>query len=487
MFKSIFTKYITAFMLITLVSFVLLAVIMGSMISNYSFEAKRSLVESSAQSTLQSLEAFSRLTGKSFLTLLDEDRDQILETLELQANNSEALVFITDLEGRILISSREPEGFVWETDGIPSSAASQIASGQNSYGFSDLGGAFEKKHLNSISLLRSDGEAEAILFISAPSAQMKGIVDRMSRTVIVSTLLVFAVSLIAVYLMSEKITEPLKDMSRAAKAFAQGRFDVRVPVSGEDEIGELAKAFNNMASSLEKQEDLRNTFLANISHDLRTPMTSISGIIDCILDGAIPPEKQNHYLQQIASEVRRLSRLVSSLLDISRMQAGERRFNMTAFDVCEMARQILISFEQRLEEKQMEVSFDCSSDNILVFADMDAIHQVLFNLIDNAVKFSNEKGSLTITVNQKDKKVYVSVANTGMGIPPEDQPYVFDRFYKSDKSRGLDKTGVGLGLFIVRTIIERHGEEIRVRSEYGKNCEFTFSLPSAPEAKVTKQ
>jgi len=241
-----------------------------------------------------------------------------------------------------------------------------------------------------------------------------------------------------------------------------------------------------MASSLEKLEESRSTFLANISHDLRTPMTSIAGIIDCILEGAIPKEKHNYYLQQIASEVRRLSRLVSSLLDISRMQAGERKFNMTAFDVCEQARQILISFEKRLDEKKLDVVFDCSSDNIMVYADADAIHQVIFNLIDNAVKFSNEGGCLTIKINAKEKKVYVSVLNTGKGIPDEDQPYIFDRFYKSDRSRGLDKTGVGLGLYIVRTIIERHGEEIRLRSEYGKDCEFTFTLSALPEGKVTK-
>lgn len=237
---------------------------------------------------------------------------------------------------------------------------------------------------------------------------------------------------------------------------------------------------------MEKLEETRNTFLANISHDLRTPMTSIAGIIDCILEGAIPAEKHNYYLQQIASEVRRLSRLVSSLLDISRMQAGERKFNMTAFDVCEQARQILISFEKRLDEKKLDVVFDCSSDNIMVYADVDAIHQVIFNLIDNAVKFSDEGGCLTITINAKEKKVYVSIMNTGKGIPDEDQPFIFDRFYKSDRSRGLDKTGVGLGLYIVRTIIERHGEEIRLRSEYGKDCEFTFTLSALPEGKVTK-
>lgn len=492
MFKSIFTKYITAFMVITLISFTLLAVIMSSMITNYSFEAKRSLVESTSLSTVQALRSYMQLTGKDLSELLINNKEEIRQTLTVQAENSEAILFITDTRGEILISSLE-ETDKTLPDKLSDKVLADVLSGQGHYGFSNLDGTFDRKHLNSLHLLYDDSEEEnafktpiAVLFISSPSAQITGFVDQMSRTVMISTLLVFIVALIAVYLISEKITEPLKEMSKAAKSFAQGRFDVRVPVRGEDEVGELAKAFNNMASSLEKAEEMRSTFLANISHDLRTPMTSIAGIIDCILDGAIPPEKHGQYLQQVASEVRRLSRLVTSLLDISRMQAGDRKFNMTAFDICEMARQTLISFEKRLDEKKLEVEFECSSDNINVLADTDAIHQVMFNLIDNAVKFSNESGTLGIRITAKDKKVYVSVSNTGTGIPPEDLPYVFDRFYKSDRSRGLDKTGVGLGLFIVRTIIERHGEEIRVRSEYQKDCEFTFTLSALPEAKVAK-
>ncbi len=490
MFKSIFTKYITAFMVITLISFTLLAVIMSSMITNYSFEAKRSLVESTSLSTMQSLRSFVEITDKRLSVLLQNNQEEIRQTLTVQAENSEAILFITDTNGTVLVSSL-PENESSLPSVIPSELSENVMDGQYQYNFSTLEGLFEHKHLNSVHLLYDDPSKPvqneppiAILFISSPSAQITGFVDQMSRTVTVSTLLVFIVALIAVYLISEKITEPLKEMSRAAKAFAQGRFDVRVPVRGEDEVGELAKAFNNMASSLEKAEEMRNTFLANISHDLRTPMTSIAGIIDCILDGAIPPERHEQYLQQVASEVRRLSRLVSSLLDISRMQAGDRKFNMTAFDICEMARQTLISFEKRLDEKRLDVDFECSSDNIVVCADTDAIHQVMFNLIDNAVKFSNQGGRLSIHIHAKDKKVYISVGNTGQGIPPEDLPYVFDRFYKSDRSRGLDKTGVGLGLFIVRTIIERHGEEIWVRSEYQKDCEFTFTLSQMPEAKL---
>ena len=205
-------------------------------------------------------------------------------------------------------------------------------------------------------------------------------------------------------------------------------------------------------------------------------MTTISGFIEGILDGAIPPENTNHYLGIIAGEVRRLSRLVNSLLDITRIQAGERKFNMAPFDICELAREIIITSEQRLEAKKLDVVFDADSDNMFVNADRDAIHQILYNICDNAIKFSNEGGRYEIGIHEKNGKVTVSVYNEGVGITAEDLPYVFDRFYKSDRSRGLDKTGVGLGLYIARTIIEAHKEKIWVESEYGKWCRFSFTL-----------
>ena len=296
-----------------------------------------------------------------------------------------------------------------------------------------------------------------------------------------ASLWVFLAALIAVYFITERITSPLKNMSRAAKSFAAGKFDIRVDETGDDEVAELAAAFNAMAESLRRADEMRSSFLANVSHDLKTPMTTISGFIDAILVGAIPPEQQNEYLERIKSEVLRLSRLVRQLLDISRVQAGERKFEFTDFDVCEMARQILFSFEQKIDEKRLEVDFDCDDFNMMVNADKDAIHQILYNICDNAVKFSREKGELKISVKQreKDKKIIVSVFNQGVGIPEEDLPFVFERFYKTDKSRGLDKTGVGLGLFISRTIINAHGEEIHAESVQGENCRFWFTLKPA--------
>jgi signal transduction histidine kinase len=288
---------------------------------------------------------------------------------------------------------------------------------------------------------------------------------------------VLLAALIAVYFISERVIAPLREISNAAKRFAQGRFDVRVPVHGSDEVAELAATFNNMAESLNNYDNMRNTFMSDVSHDLRSPMTSIAGFIDGILDGVIPPEQHEYYLKVVSNEVHRLSRLVSTLLDLSRIQAGDRKFTMSRFDVCETARLILISFEQKIDAKHLEVEFDSQEERMYVNADSDAVYQVIYNLCHNAVKFAKEGGVLKISLTRiKGKKILVEVYNEGQGIAKEDIQYVFERFYKSDKSRGLDKTGAGLGLFISKTIIEAHNERIWVESEYGKNCSFKFTL-----------
>ena len=242
-----------------------------------------------------------------------------------------------------------------------------------------------------------------------------------------------------------------------------------------------------MAQALDNLEKMRASFLQSVSHDLRTPMTVIAGFIDNINSGVIPPDMHRHYLEIVSNEVKRLSRMVNTLLDVSRLESGDKKYNFTDFDIAEMARLILISFEKPIEEKKIEVEF-IAEDSIFVHADEDSIHRVIYNLCHNAIKFSAEGGLLRIKLERtKDEKVSVSVYNEGQGIAAEDLPYVFDRFYKSDKSRGLDKTGVGLGLYISKTMIDAHGETLCVKSEEGKNCEFAFSLKTvAPHDKNGK-
>ncbi|MHC1695396.1 MAG: ATP-binding protein [Eubacteriales bacterium] len=486
MFKNVFTKYIVTFMVIIGGSFIAIAVVISAMVTNYSIDAKQEAMQRTLTNVGMYIESeywYGRYL--SFMSYLQSDPERISQTLAKLAQSAQfaedSIIFITDPDGTVMCSSVE-EGYI--TGPVPSDIIASVVQGQSLPVFTTLGGILPERHLVfAMPVTTSYNYVLGTIFIASTSTTISSFVNKMVSMIVVSCFIVLLASMIAVYYISEMIVRPMRQMSAAAKNFAAGRFDIRVPVTGQDEVAQLAGAFNNMASSLAQNEEMNRNFISNISHDLRTPMTTIAGFIDGILDGAIPAEKHGYYLGIIASEVRRLSRLVNQLLDITRIQAGERKFNKIPFDICEMARVILISFEQKIDAKKIQVDIDFQDDRMMVLADKDATHQVLYNLCDNAVKFTKEGMELKISIKLKDKKVRVTVWNEGDGISADDLPYVFDRFYKSDRSRGLDKTGVGLGLFIVKTIVENQEEEIRVRSEYGKWCEFTFTLAPYKEEK----
>lgn len=303
-------------------------------------------------------------------------------------------------------------------------------------------------------------------------------------TAIISTLIwIMIASLVAIFGISYYSMKPLRQIGQAAKSFSRGKFNVRVKVRGNNELAELAESFNQMASAIESKDEMQKNFLSNVSHDLKTPMTTIAGFVDGILDGAIPRDKQDYYLNIIKNEVKRLSRLVTSLLDISRLQSGERKFEFKQFNICELTRQTVLSFENQLEEKKLNVEFDTDDFDMMVYGDTDAINQVIYNLCHNAIKFSYNEGLYRVSIKyDSNDTVRFTMYNEGIGIASDDIPYVFDRFYKSDKSRGLDKTGTGLGLFITKTIVEAHGQKITVESEYEKWCMFSFTLPRNPKS-----
>ena len=291
---------------------------------------------------------------------------------------------------------------------------------------------------------------------------------------------VFLLAAAASSFTSLHLTQPLKDMAQAAQKFGQGEFDTRVSgCEGRcDEVGELAEAFNAMADSLSKSEQRRTEFVANVSHELKTPMTTIAGFADGILDGTIPPDQERHYLQIISSETRRLSRLVRSMLDLSRLQSDERAAQQQ-FDICETLVRALLTLESKVTAKNLEVDAQLPEDEpIPVWGDQDAITQVCYNLLDNAIKFSKEGGVLGLGVTVKGPKATVTISNQGETIPPEEQSLIFDRFHKTDHSRSADRDGVGLGLYIVKTILNSHKENIICTSQDGVT-KFIFTLTRA--------
>ena len=296
-------------------------------------------------------------------------------------------------------------------------------------------------------------------------------------------ILVMALAIPVVWYIVQRQMKPIKQMTAAARRMAHGQMDVRVDVDDTDtaELNELAVAFNNMSQALAQSERKRQEFVANVSHELKTPMTTISGYMDGMMDGTIPEEQRPKYMEIISSEVKRLSRLVRSMLEVSRIQdQGIPDERKRPFDLCQTVGEVLLSFEQKINGKKLEVETDLPDLGARTLADPDAITQVVYNLIDNAVKFCPDGGTLGLKIAQtKNGKYLVSVSNTGPTIPAEELPLVFDRFHKTDKSRSADRDGWGLGLYIVKTIILSHGEDVYVTSRDGVT-EFSFTLPKAP-------
>ena len=325
-----------------------------------------------------------------------------------------------------------------------------------------------------------NGMILGIVIVSSPIDISAAILERISDIFLFVSVLVVTITIGFMVFVLRRQSAPLRTMAQAARSFGHGELTARVDVgkNQSEEINELALAFNNMASSLQKSEYRRQEFVANISHELKTPMTSISGYIDGILDGTIPPEKQEHYLSLVSTETKRLNRLVRSMLDISSMQKQQAipEEQKLRFDLCESLGLVLISFEQKINEKQLDVQVDMPDHPVYTFAGQDAIHQVIYNLVDNAVKFCPQGKALTLSLREGGSKAYISISNQGPVIPKEELPLVFDRFHKIDKSRALNRDSWGLGLYIVKTILDSHGENISVTSR-DDTTTFTFTLP----------
>lgn len=338
----------------------------------------------------------------------------------------------------------------------------------------------DERMASAIAVLNNDGSRLCIVVVSVQKAAITALTEKMLRVFLLAALLILVAALLAIPIFTRREARPIQEMAAAARQIAHGNLDVRVPTGNEnEELEELAVAFNNMTLALKNSETIRNEFVANISHELKTPMTTIAGYLDGMLDGTIPPEKYRYYMELVSTEARRLSRLVRSMLDISRLRdQGIPADQKTNFDICEAAGQALLCFEQRINQKKLNVEIDMPDEGLTIHAAQDSVTQVLYNLIDNAVKFVNEGGTLSVRIRRNGNSAMISVGNTGKTIPPEELPLVFDRFHKIDKSRSNDRDGWGLGLYIVKTIVLAHGEDVYVTSQDGKT-EFTFSMSLA--------
>ena len=346
-------------------------------------------------------------------------------------------------------------------------------------GMTTLDGMYdEARYLVGLPITSATGHLQGLVLVSSSASNISGVWHDLFGILLMTTLAVVLIAAIISSVTSMRQSQPIKEVAAAARQFGLGQLDVRVDVGNRrDEVGELAEAFNAMAESLAVSEQRRTEFIANVSHELKTPMTTIAGFADGILDGTIPRSEERHYLEIISSETRRLSRLVRSMLDLSRLQSDERAAQQQ-FDISETLVRTLVALESKVNAKTLEVDAQVPDEPVPVWGDQDAITQVCYNLLDNAIKFSQEGGVLGIGVTVKGQKATITVSNQGETIPPEELSLVFDRFHKTDHSRSADRDGVGLGLYIVKTILNSHKENITCTSEDGVT-RFVFTLTRA--------
>ena len=389
---------------------------------------------------------------------------------------SDVHFMICDTEGHVLLTTDQTlEGKVIT---MPESMSREILEKGASARRDSLGGLYEsRRFVVGVPAVNPEtqevvGEVYGVSTTSSLDSMWQGFIGLFFMTAFV----VLMISFMASSITTMRQVQPIREMVQATRRYAEGDFDIRMNDYGrDDEIGELAASFNAMAESLQQTERQRREFIANISHELKTPMTTIAGYTDGILDGTIPPEREKQYLQIISDESRRLSRMVRRMLDVSQLQAIDPLKSGSHFDICESMRRVLISMEKKITDRDLDVDADIPEEPILVLGDNDMITQVIYNLLENATKFARSGSTLYLGVTTIDGKARVTVRNLGDTIPAEELPLLFERFHKSDKSRSEDKDGVGLGLYIVKTILEQHKEKINVTSENGVTT-FSFSL-----------
>lgn len=410
-----------------------------------------------------------------------EDNWDFRISLSLFTEVGDAEALICNTGGTVLICSCEQFSCDHIGMSIDPAFLTAIESGGSAYEKGILSGIYTERRYLSGTRIESENGSESVgyVIISAPMTQVAQFMQRSTELFFFTAVAVLILAIAASAFLSHSMVNPLSQVADAARRFGRGELDTRVELSRKNpvEINDLASAFNTMAESLEQSEARRQEFIANVSHELKTPMTTIGGYVDGMLDGTIPPEKQQQYMQIVSGEVRRLSRLVRNMLDISRLQAkGIDEARKTRFDLGEAMGGVLIAFEQKINSRHLQVEVDLPEKSVWVRTDRDGITQVLYNLLDNAIKFCPERGALSLSL-KEGSTATVTVSNSGPTIPASELPLLFDRFHKADKSRSQDREGWGLGLYIAKTIVGASGGDIHAESENGVTS-FIFTLPT---------
>ena len=476
--KSLYKRQLFMMVAIVFLSFFMLSAAFMMLSYRYIIAEKRDAMERNADYIASFTSEYIQQSGS-----LDVYFRSYVATL---ASVSDSNVLLSDVDGDIIYASGGSSSDLsnYTDSRIPQRVLQQVLSSGSYNGLTNLDGIYsEKRYLAAYPFGIIFGGAtipQGLVLVSSDTSSVSEMWRATATIFFFTAVTVLLIAVIASSITSSHQVRPLNEMAEAARKFGQGEFDVRVTGYENrcDEVGTLAEAFNSMAASLSKVETQRSEFIANVSHELKTPMTTIAGFSDGILDGTIPPDKERAALQTISSETRRLSRLVRRMLDLSRLQSAENVTAQEQFDVSEVMLRVLVSLENKINARHLDVDTQLPDGPVLVWGDPDAITQVCYNLLDNAIKFSAEGSTMGLSITAKGGKAHVAVRNHGDTIPPDELAMIFDRFHKSDKSRSVDREGVGLGLYIVKTILNNHKENISVTSQDGVT-EFVFTLTLA--------
>lgn len=473
MFKSIFGKLFWTNVLILMIVFVLICGVLSFIVNDY-------IMDRQYEMSLKVSETVEYWTG--YLQVENNNvrsHDFYRRTLNEWAEFLDADITVANLDGYVVESTNS------NVTVIPAEYLDKIKQGEVVRAKGTFDGMYDGKVMTVAVPIEYYGTLIGGMYVNTLMPNLTKMVGSLLAWFILASTVSIIVSFALVYRQSSNISTSVQKINSAVLDIAAGNFDQRIAVAGTDEISQLASSFNFMAGSLEKLDNMRSRFISDISHELRTPMTSISGFVEGILDGTIPPEKQEDYLKIVLDESNRLKKLVTDMLEMSKMSSSEYKLNAAEFDFAELIRVCIIGLEQKISDKSIELNVDFKAEKLAVFADRDAIQRVLINLIDNAIKFSYPNTIIDISMWFDSKKAYFSVGNYGDGIEKEELPHVFDRFYKTDESRTNKSAGAGLGLSFVKNIMLLHKQSVWVDSNPAKEgsnikyTRFTFSLERA--------
>lgn len=468
--RTLYLKFLLAYIIFGVFGFI----IVSSFVSTSTYQT---LLEEKAESYYKEANLIAN-TYAADLYQINRTLPEVKQQIDELDSFLDATIWIINPSGLMILSSELPLNV---DESIVVEGFDPTVTGNKHYTTGTFFNSFDEEMLSVFAPITADYKVKGYVVIHASINDIAMKSDSYLRICYLLLIILFVLSLIILFFFTEMVYKPLKKITYATEQYASGNLHYEFSLDSDDEMGYLGATLNYMASEIARSEDNQKKFIANVSHDFRSPLTSIRGYLEAMLDGTIPPEMHEKYIGIVLSETDRLTKLTNSLLALNNLNMKGVVLERTIFDINNVIRNTAASFEGTCVNKSIALNLILTGDVLPVNADETKIQQVLYNLIDNAIKFSHHDSTITIETTEKHSKVFVSVKDQGIGIPKEDQKLVFDRFYKSDLSRGRDKKGTGLGLSITKEIIMAHNEHINVISTEGVGTEFVFSLEKADE------